>query len=108
MTTSTPPAARSLSTELASYAIGLRPEDIPLPIRERAALLLLDNLGAGLYGATGDGAAIVHSEAQARYQAGAVPVWGRTTSLSPTAAALVNATQTHAFEFDDYHPGAKL
>ena len=107
MTTSTPPAAGSLTAELATYAIGLRPTDIPSPIREHAALLLLDNLGAGLYGATGDGAAIVRAEDQARYQE-ARRYWGRATSLSPTAAALVNATQTHAFELDDYHPGGKL
>ena len=105
---STSTATPSLTAGLAEYVLGLRPADVPAPIRERAALLLIDELGAGLYGSTAPGATIVHDAARAQYREGRAAVWGRDTRLTPTAAALVNATQAHAFELDDYHPGAKL
>lgn len=98
----------SLSGQLADYVLGLPAAEIPAAIRERALLLLLDELGAGLLGSTAPGATIVHEEARARYRTGRVPVWGRSTRLTAAGAALVNATQAHAFELDDYHPGAKL
>ncbi|MBS1861799.1 MAG: MmgE/PrpD family protein [Actinobacteria bacterium] len=103
-----PVAFRSLTAELAELVRTLRPAAIPAAVRDRARLLLLDELGAGLYGSTAAGATIVHEEARARCRAGSAAVWGRATRLHPTAAALVNATQAHAFELDDYHPGAKL
>jgi 2-methylcitrate dehydratase PrpD len=97
-------ASRSLTAELAEFATALPASAIPAATGERARLLLLDELGAGLYGSTAAGATIVHEEARDRYRPGDAAVWGRSTRLRPAGAALVNATQAHAFELDDYHP----
>ncbi len=98
----------SLTTQLADFVLGLPAAAIPKTIRERALLLLLDELGAGILGSTAPGATIIHDEARARYRTGRVPVWARATRLAGAGAALVNASQAHALELDDYHPGAKL
>jgi 2-methylcitrate dehydratase PrpD len=102
------PASASLTGRLDDHVLGLSAAEIPAEIRERALLLLLDALGAGVFGSTAPGATIVHEEARVRYRTACVPIWGRSTGLAGTGAALVNSTQAHAFELDDYHPGAKL
>jgi hypothetical protein len=98
-------ATDSLTAQLAEYVLGLRTTEIPPEIRERAALLLLDDIAAGVLGSTAPGATVVHDEARARYRAGRVPVWGRATQLTPTGAALVNATQAQPSSSTTITPG---
>lgn len=96
------------SAALAQYVVGLRAEEIPPAVRDYASLLVIDSLGAGLHGATGTAAGLVHEMARARYRDGPAAVWGRSGTMDAAAAALVNATQAHEFELDDYVPAAKL
>jgi len=98
----------SPTTALARYVFELRVEDIPASVRNHAALLIMDTLGAGLYGAAGPAARLVYEEARTRYRSGSAAIWGRATALDAAGAALVNGTQAHEFELDDYVPSAKL
>lgn len=93
---------------LVDEVLGWSSDSLPAEARNRAVVLLIDLLGAGLYGSRTVPARIVHDIAVRRGGAGPAVVWGRGTSLPAAAAALVNGTQAHAFELDDYHLGAKL
>ena len=96
------------TVRLAEFTTGLRADDVPADVRKYARLLLLDVLGAGLYGRTTEAGRIAYEVAQRDCRGGDAPVWGRPASLDARGAALVNGTQAHAYELDDYHPGGKL
>jgi 2-methylcitrate dehydratase PrpD len=68
---------------------------------------VLNTLGAGLAGRDAAPAQAVHRLARTAAAPGPAGVWGRETRLVAEAAALVNATQSHALELDDYHPATK-
>lgn len=85
----------------------LRFEDLPGPVRRYATVVIADTIGAGLYGSGTEVADIVLRAGRSRSTAAVSPVWGRKDALDAAAAALVNGTQAHACELDDYHPGAK-
>lgn len=95
------------TVQLARHAAGLELEAVPEEVRRYAKVLLLDALGAGLHGSTTEVADLVLDSARARHRPGPSAVWGRDDRLEAGAAALVNGTQVHAYELDDYHPGAK-
>lgn len=97
-----------LTRMLADFAASLRYEDLPPSTSRYAALLLADTVGAGLHGSTTEVGRIVWEVATASAASGRAAVWGRAGRLAGEAAALVNGTQAHAYELDDYHPGAKL
>lgn len=92
---------------LARHALDLRYEDIPLDVRRHAVKLITDAVGNGIYGVNTPQGNAVFSEARTRYREMNAPVWGRNVSFDAAGAALVNATQAHAFELDDYFPPGK-
>lgn len=94
--------------QLAAYAANLRTEQLSDEVIGYAKVLLLDLLGAALYGSVTEVARVVGEVGRARYRPGSAALWGHDEALHPAGAALVNGTQAHAFELDDYHPGAKL
>ena len=106
----------ALTTELARWLVGLRPEMLPESTRYAARLALLDTMGAALHGRQEFWAET--ALAWARQGSGApgnaeglATVWGEAgPSLRPADAALVNGVAAHAFELDDFiaklHPGA--
>jgi 2-methylcitrate dehydratase PrpD len=81
---------------------------IPGPVCERAAHLVLDGFGCALAGAQLPWSRTAVQAVLAMEGAGAVPLigWGRTTS--PPAAAVLNGTFIQGFELDDYYPPAPL
>lgn len=93
---------------LAEYVLGLRPEELPTEVVDATADLVLDTVGAGLRGRDSDAGLIMHDHASTLFQAGPAAVWGHETRLHAEGAALVNATQGHALELDDYHSQGKL
>lgn len=99
---------RSSTATLAAHVLGLRIDTIPHEVRLHTNHLIMDAVGAGLYGRGTRAGDIVHAEASTRFRPGKAVVWGRTEGLDAAGAALVNGTQTHAFELDDYHPPAKI
>ncbi|HWS76509.1 MAG TPA: MmgE/PrpD family protein [Quisquiliibacterium sp.] len=95
------------SKTLASFAAGLRFEDIPQPVLRRAEDLFLDWFGSAL---AGRGARPV--QAIARYAARMGPSGGTSEVLisrggsTPMFAAMVNAAASHFAEQDDVHNGS--
>jgi 2-methylcitrate dehydratase PrpD len=95
------------SRALAAFAAGLRYEDIPGPVRARAAELFLDWFGSAL---AGKGAPPVESIARFMHAMG--PADGPSECLidrrgsSPLVAATINAAASHFAEQDDVHNGS--
>ena len=99
---------------LARHVVTLQNDDVPVSVRAQAVRLIMDAVGAGIYGTTTASGTAIFEEARSRYRTEGSLVWGRSVTLDPAGAALVNAAQTHAFEMDDYlsdgktHPGTVI
>jgi 2-methylcitrate dehydratase PrpD len=94
-----PPAARIL----AEWAARLRPEDIPVSVRENAALRVLDTLGCALAGAREDHVPAVLTLIARSGEAGPCTVVGSSLTSGPAQAALANGAMAHGLDFDDTH-----
>ena len=93
---------------LCNWLTGLRLEDVPEAVRERAKFLLLDGVGCALVGAKLPWS-VLAVETVTRFEgAGNKTIigWGRTTA--GPAAALLNSAFIQGFELDDFHPIAPL
>jgi 2-methylcitrate dehydratase PrpD len=92
---------------LAAWLAGLRLEDVPERVRQRAIHLLLDGIGCALVGARLPWSRPA-VESLCRLE-GAGPAqligWNR---AAPPLAALLNSTFIQGFELDDFHPFAPL
>lgn len=103
----TAPLIDAPTAALASFASGLRYEDIPAEVLRRAEDLLLDTLASILAGA---GTRPVQT--MAAYAAAMGPAEGPSEILvnrkgtSPLFAAMVNAAAAHVVEQDDVHNGS--
>jgi len=103
---------RSLTEELAGYWSRVSYEDLPDSVLEMAKSVLLDTLAVGVRGATSEAAVATRTGISNALEcdSGSASIWGTSKSLPPSAAALVNGTAAHAYEFDDYggcgHSGA--
>ena len=93
-----PPAARLL----AEWAARLRPDDIPVTVRENAALRVLDTLGCALAGAREDHVPALLALLE-RSGEGPCTVVGSALTSGPAPAALVNGAMAHGLDFDDTH-----
>lgn len=107
----------SLTEQLAGYWSQVRFADLPDPVVAATKRVLLDTLAVGVRGATAEVAQIALRGVSSALEtdtgsarAGSAQVWGTGRCLPPAAAALVNGTAAHAYEFDDYggcgHSGA--
>jgi 2-methylcitrate dehydratase PrpD len=102
----------SLTERLARYWSEVRFEDIPEPVVATAKRFLLDTLAVGVRGAGSEAVeAVRRGIANAlECERGSATLWGTNATLPPGAAAMVNGTAAHAYEFDDYggcgHSGA--
>ena len=100
-------ATGSESAELAAFAAGLRFEDIPKPVVERAVDFFVDWVGSALSGRGQRAIAILE-----KFAAEMGPADGRSEILtsrsmtSPLFAAQVNAAASHISEQDDVHNGS--
>jgi 2-methylcitrate dehydratase PrpD len=93
---------------LCAWLAGLKLEDVPQPVRDRAKYLLLDGIGCALVGAKLPWSALA-VEAVTRFEGTGnktIIGWGKTTAAP--AAALLNGTFIQGFELDDFHPLAPL
>ena len=106
---------KSASRVLAEFALGLRYEDIPPHVIERAKTSLIDTVGAASFGAHLPWSRMVAAYAQANSAPGAARVLGTGLKVRAPFAALANGAQAHAFELDSLcqpsvgvHPGASL
>lgn len=102
----------SLTEQLARYWSGARYDDLPDAVVAMAKSVLLDTLSVGVRGADSEVASATRKGIFSALEcsAGSASLWGTMLSLPPSAAALVNGTASHAYEFDDYggcgHSGA--
>ncbi|MEV5876320.1 MmgE/PrpD family protein [Streptomyces sp. NPDC052101] len=108
-TTTRPPTDPAGPTgRLATWLATTTLEQIPAPVRRRAAHLVLDGLACAVVGAQLPWSRTAVRAVLAMEGAGDVPLlgWGRTTSAP--AAAVLNGTFIQGFELDDYFPAAPL
>ncbi|HWI12628.1 MAG TPA: MmgE/PrpD family protein [Burkholderiales bacterium] len=103
------------STRLAEFALGLRYEDIPAQVVERAKVSLIDTVATSSFGAHLPWSRMVAQYAQRNSAAGEARILGTDLRVRAPFAALANGAQAHAFELDSLcqpsvgvHPGASL
>ncbi|MEP0275051.1 MAG: MmgE/PrpD family protein, partial [Nitratireductor sp.] len=95
------------SARLAAFAAGLRYEDIPQPVVERAVDLFVDWAGSALAGKGVRPVEIVAAFAARMGPAdGPSELLASRGSSSPLFAALVNGAASHVAEQDDVHNGS--
>jgi 2-methylcitrate dehydratase PrpD len=102
--------------ELAEFAAGLRYEDIPADVRERARECIQDTVGVAVFGAALPWSRIVIDHARRTGAGGSSTILGVDgPKVSAPMAALANGTALHAFEMDSLrkpgtgvHPGGLL
>ncbi|WP_327281162.1 MULTISPECIES: MmgE/PrpD family protein [unclassified Streptomyces] len=94
--------------QLATWLAGTTLAQIPSPVRQRAAHLVLDGLACALIGAQLPWSRTAVHAVLDLEGTGEVPVigWGRVTS--GPAAAVLNGTFIQGFELDDYYAPAPL
>ncbi len=88
---------------VAEFVSGLQYETIPVEVRERIKLLMLDAIGCALYGADLPWTRILQKTLGGLDTSQGCTVWGTDVRLSAPHAALVNGTQVQGFELDDVH-----
>jgi 2-methylcitrate dehydratase PrpD len=92
-----------LSGALASYASGLRYEDIPEDVRTIVRHCVIDWLGVTLAGSREDAGRIVREEALEQGGNPQATIIGDGSRTAVGQAALVNGTASHALDYDDVH-----
>ncbi|GAA0949492.1 MmgE/PrpD family protein [Actinocorallia libanotica] len=94
----------TIAEELADWALGVRPDQVPEDVRRAAARHLLDALGNAVAGAKARAAVAAVRAARAMGPGDALVI-GESERLSRPAAALANGVLIHALDFDDTHAG---
>jgi 2-methylcitrate dehydratase PrpD len=95
-------ADRTLSDELARFALDLTYDAIPAAVRERGKYLILDSVGIALASTTFPFAA-VSLAALSELGTGPSPVIGIGRRLALRDAVLMNGILVHGLDFDDTH-----
>lgn len=98
---------QSASATLAAFAAGLRFEDIPAPVVERAVDFFVDWVGSALAGRGTRPVETIAGFARAMGpESGPSEILIDRSSSSPLFAALVNGASSHIAEQDDVHNGS--
>src|ERR1700678_2036067 len=96
---------------LAAYVAGLKFDDIPHEVRERAKTLTLDFLGSAIRArrdAESTASLFKTLEALALNTRGEATVFGDNRTWTPAMAALLNGALGHSLDFDDTHADSSL
>ncbi len=101
--TETVAATGTISQTLAEFAQGLRYDDIPADIRERAKYLILDAVGIAMASTRYPFAERILAGIQAVGEPGDCPVIGMTARLGMRDAVLMNGALVHGLDYDDTH-----
>lgn len=96
----------SASERIAAWAANLEFEMIPVEVRERAKLHLLDAIGCGIAAYGLGAAAAIRRIVLGRAGLNGSPVIGVGPGFYPSDAALANGALMHALDFDDTHPAS--
>jgi 2-methylcitrate dehydratase PrpD len=95
----------TVAETLAASAARLRPEDIPLSVRERCRDLLVDVAGLCVAARNRDYIRALHKSLD---HGGPCTAFGLPEGLSPEDAALLNGTAAHGEDFDDTFEGGPV
>src|ERR1700693_1739915 len=103
------------TTRLAEYAVGLRYEEIPAEVLQRAKDCIADTVGTILFGSQFPWSKMIIAQARRIGTVGNCAILGTGARVCAPAAALAHGAMTHAFEQDNLtlpdsgaHPGASL
>ena len=89
------------SQTIAKFLGGLKLEDVPQGVVDKAKLVLLDTLGIALASTTMDFGRMVMSVAQQLGGATSSRVIGSALKVAPANAVLANGTLAHGLDYDD-------
>src|SRR6202165_3669664 len=103
------------TARLAEYAVGLRYEEIPSEVWQRAKDCIADTVATILFGAQFPWSKMIIAQSQRMGKGGKCSILGTGSRVCPPPAALAHGAMTHAFEQDNLtlpdsgaHPGASL
>ena len=94
-------SAPTAASQLASFCVGIRWNDVPPDVRERTKDFLLDLLGVALRGTTEASSKPAVAYVRGEQADGPSSIIGEGFRSSAAWAALVNGTAAHAIEMDD-------
>lgn len=94
--------SKTISEQLAQFAAGLRYEDIPVAVSERARYLVLDALGIALASTRFDYAPAA-LQGMLTFGEGSRAVFGMGRRLALRDAVTVNGVLIHGLDYDDTH-----
>ena len=98
----------NMTAILAKYGAELNFVDLPEEVVKHTKILILDTIGAAIWGSTLNWGSIVLKMVQDFGSAPVASIWGTTYRASPPDAALANGTFCHGFELDDIHKNALM
>ncbi|WP_121062568.1 MmgE/PrpD family protein [Chachezhania antarctica] len=93
----------TLSESLAAFATGLRYEDIPAPVIDRALIHILDALGIAVASRTFAFTGPTLTAVAALSGGGSGTIIGSTAGAAPRDAAMANGVLIHGLDYDDTH-----
>jgi len=91
---------------IAAYVVEAKLADMNDAVRDKARVFLLDSLGVGIAGSSGEGVAELTQTVGSFGDGDEATVWVTGERLPATSAAIVNAYQLHCLEYDCVHEGA--
>ena len=99
-----------VTRELARFVYGLKFENIPTEVIDRAKILMRDFIGIGIRARHEADSTLAMMKATEILGAdgGTCGVFGDSRWFSPAAAALINGALGHSLDFDDTHAEASL
>lgn len=103
-----PSAPGGPTGRLVKWVRGVEWDQVPDPVRVRAAHLVLDGIGCALVGAQLPWSRLATEAVLGTEGHGAAAIIGTGHTTTPTGAALLNSTFIQGFELDDFHPLAPL
>lgn len=100
--------ATTLAQELGAFVSSVDIEDVPPETLERLCDDIVDIAGCAVLGHDTPWGAGIVEYVRALGEPGGATVWGSDVRANAGSAALALGTLGHSFDFDDYHPAAKL
>jgi 2-methylcitrate dehydratase PrpD len=94
--------------ELVDFLHGLKPENLPAEVLDRARYFLLDYLSVAIRGSQEESARCVQRMIERMGATGCARVIGTPIRTLPALAALANGTAAHGIEQDDTHSGGSI
>jgi aconitate decarboxylase len=88
---------------VARFVAGLSYPDIPVEVRERIKVLILDSLGCAIFGSKLEWSSILIATLREIDSSSVCGIWGTKQRFSAPHAALINGALVQSFELDDVH-----